>query len=184
MTENPRDSIHVKYGTVEIETTGSPEDVKARFDAFLDLLKTLPPAALPVEPKATIQPIPQQADTQSLRNDNGSGDSNVSQEVLSRVFRVSGSIVSLLALPRGDNVAADACLMLLYGFARLLNATAVTGVSLKEACRQSGVPMGRLDRVMDSQTDFVNAGGLRRAKRYSLNNPGTRRAASLVAGLV
>ena len=177
MDPNPRDSVHVKIGTAEFQTDGSPEDVKARYEAFLDLLKTLP-IPQPQEPKPAVQ-----ASAVVTPPANG-GDTAVPREVMDRVFRNSDGIISLLALPHGDTAVPDACLMLLYGFATMLSTPAVTGVTLMEACRQSGVPIDRLDRIMDTQTDYVNSGGTRRGKRYSLNNPGQRRAAALVMGLV
>jgi hypothetical protein len=180
--ENSRDSIRVKYGATEFETTGTPENVQARYDAFLELVKALPPpmAAAEVKPAST-QP---QRPADPVIPTNGEGTPQVPQEIMSRVFRVTDGVVSLLALPRGDRAVPDACLMLLYGYAVLLSTPAVTGVALMEACRQSGVPVDRIDRVLDAQTEYVNSGGVRRGKRYSLNNPGQRRAAELVTALV
>jgi hypothetical protein len=182
--ENSRDSIRVKYGATEFETTGTPENVQARYDAFLELVKAVP---LPPVVNTEIKPDPghiQLTGAESVIRTDGEGTPQVPQEIMSRVFRVNNGVVSLLALPRGDNAVRDACLMLLYGFAVLQNTPNVTGVTLMEACRQSGVSVDRLDRVMDAQTEYVNSGGVRRGKRYSLNNPGQRRAAELVTALV
>jgi hypothetical protein len=181
MDPNPRDSVHVKIGTAEFQTDGSPEDVKARYEAFLELLKTLP-VLQTQEPKTPVRTGTANAAPAVPRTENGGAE--IPREIMDRVFRASDGVVSLLALPRGDTSVPDACLMLLYGFATLLSIPAITGVTLMEACRQSGVAVDRLGRVLDAQTDYVNSGGTRRGKRYSLNNPGQRRAMELITGLV
>jgi hypothetical protein len=170
--------VRVKYGNVEFEAEGERAD--AQYTEFMALLRTLPspsvdPAPAPTKAAAS-QPDP-------ARNGNGS-EIPVTQDVLSRVFQVRDGIVSLLARPKGDKMEADALLMLLYGFNALANTPAVTGVTLMEACRQSGVQLDRIDRVMGTQSGYVNAGGAKRGRRYSLNNPGMKRAEALIVGLV
>jgi hypothetical protein len=164
--------IRVKFGSAEFEAEGPSDLVQAQFAEFMAALKALP------VPQAT--PAPASAPAEAPPDPSAA----VSQDVLSRVFQVRENIVSLLALPKGNDTSSDALVMLLYGFERLTNAAAVTGVTLMEACRQSGVQVGRIDRAMDAQAEYVNAGGAHRGRRYSLNNPGKKRAEALIVGLI
>jgi hypothetical protein len=183
---SPVHKIRFKHGSVEFEAEGDAALVQAQFTEFMAAMKAAPPPAAPIQaeqpPPPAAPAIPPIADT--TRAGNGT-ETAFADDMMSRVFQVKGGMVSLLALPRGDHPARDATVMLLYGFERLANNAAVTGVTLMEACRQSGVQVGsRLDRVMEAQREYVNAGGARRGRRYSLNNPGKRRAEALIAALV
>src|SRR6266404_8514053 len=101
MEENSRDSIRVKYGATEFETTGTPDNVQARYQAFLELVKAVPiPPVLSEAKPALASPQPALATDLLPRIENGIGEVQVPQEVMARVFRVSDGGVSLLALPR------------------------------------------------------------------------------------
>lgn len=180
---SPVHKIRFKHGSVEFEAEGDPTLVQAQFTEFMAAMKAAPPQPAPIQAELPPTTPPPPADD-TTRAGNGA-ETAFTDDMMGRVFQAKGGMVSLLALPRGDHPARDATLMLLYGFERLANNSAVTGVTLMEACRQSGVQVGsRLDRVMEAQQEFVNAGGARRGRRYSLNNPGRRRAEALIAALV
>ena len=109
---------------------------------------------------------------------------DIPREVMERVFRI-GDTLSLAALPNTDNVGADALLALLYGYLILDSQQTVTGTSLMKSAKISGIPLDRIDRTMKSnQPAFVNAGGVKKSRRYSLNNRGIARAKEIVLSMV
>ncbi|MCP5328910.1 MAG: hypothetical protein H7A18_10415 [Sinobacteraceae bacterium] len=100
------------------------------------------------------------------------GGTFITEDMLNRVFRRDADAVSLLALPRTDDGGADALVLLVYGFQKLLNRTAVTGYALIRAARQSGVNLPRVDLPLNKRSEYVLAAGNNRGRVYSLNNRG------------
>lgn len=180
--------IKLRVGDFELDTEGPADIVRAQVEAFMELVKSKPAAVAPPASAAAVgvtpaidplkpglppalPPTPIPAAPPGI----------LPQDVMDRVFQSRGDSVSLLALP-GD--PADALLVLLYGYAKLKSVNNVTGVSLMQAASQSGVQVPRIDRVIDSRSEFITSGGQRRGKRYGLNNRGMRRAEELITGLV
>ena len=175
MENNPNNQrIKVKIGDAEFEAEGLPEIVQQQFASFLQVMSAQPKK--PAEEKKDVSG----ADPNSRVGIVGIG--GVGTE-LERVFR-RGDVLSLIALPKGNNAAADAALILLYGYDKLLNTSAVTGVAIMKSMQQSGVRVDRVDRTLDAHTDFVNAAGYKRGRRYSLNNRGITEAERLIQEMV
>jgi hypothetical protein len=176
--ENHR--IKVKLGDAEFDAEGKPEDVKAQYEAFLALVAALPKVQPPPPPPPNPQPpafVPGQPNNQP---------EGVAQEMMDRVFR-KGDNLSLAALPSGDNAAQDAMLALLYGYQKIQNETHVTGTLMMKSAKISGVDLGkvgRVDRVMASLIpDYVLAAGVKKAKRYQLNNRGLAKAENVIKAI-
>jgi hypothetical protein len=53
-----------------------------------------------------------------------------------------------------------------------------------QAARQSGVTVARADVALKSKSDLVMAAGVRRGRRYSLNNRGNIYAENLIRRMI
>lgn len=179
--ENNR--IKIKIGDAEFEAEGPTETVQAQFDLFMKAIAgrvTSAPTAIPLGPTpSTASSVVEIASTTT----NTSGEPT--PDVLSRVFRDTDAL-SLAALPHsGENPNADAMLALLYGYLRLRNENAVTGTSLMKSAKISGISIDRVDRLMDvHQPDYVLVAGVKKARRYQLNNRGIARAATIINAII
>lgn len=178
----------MKIGAAEFEAEGSPDSVKEQLMLFVELVgKHLDAKAFPVIPAAAAVPNGSKAVpaaptglTVVLSDD----PQPITDEVLARVFRRDEDAVSLLALPKTEQPEGDALLVLLYAFQRLLSKPNVTAVTLMQAARQSGVTAGRADVALKSKSDLVMAAGVRRGRRYSLNNRGYVHAEGLIRKMI
>ncbi len=174
--------IKVKLGDAEFDAEGSPEAVQAQYDAFLAAVAAVPRKTPDSQAQPVVVGAAALATGQATVNGVGAV-SGVATGIMERVFR-QGDTLSLAALPRGDNAAADAMLALLYAYLRLKNEGSVTGTLLMKSAKKSGVNIERVDRIMDRLTDFVLAAGVKKAKRYQLNNPGILRAEAIVNSIL
>jgi hypothetical protein len=159
--------IKVKIGDNEFEAEGSPEIVKAQFDAFRDLISSLPsrndtPTAPTVQQPALIQQVAQDQE----------------QPNFERMFKVQGRVVSLTALPVS---VVDAVLLTLFGQRTFRNNDSITGAEIKDGLVQSGYRLDRVDRLVDKLTadGLVIKIGTGKASRYRLTNQGLARAIGL-----
>lgn len=163
--------IKVKLGNAEFDAEGKPEAVQAQYEAFLKLVALLPKPET-VAPKTDFIKV------------TPTGAIEIADAVLDRVFR-RGDVLSLSALPSGEEREADTMLALLYGYLKLQNEQTVTGTSLRKSALVSGVNIDRADRVLNTLIpDFVLAGGVRKARRYQLNNRGLTRAEGIIKGIL
>lgn len=185
MEQPPVQRLKIKIGDAEFDAEGPSALVTEQYAQFLLAIQAVAVA------RASATPHRETPTTVPAANSPASQDTVVtasatppSEEMLARVFRRDGDGLSLLALPTGPNGDAEGLIMLLYGYQRLCNQTAVTAVALSQAARQSGISLSRLDRTLGSQTEFIMAAGAHRGRRYSLNNRGVRRAEELVRQLV
>jgi hypothetical protein len=159
--------IKVKIGDNEFEAEGSPDIVKAQFEAFKELISSLPPRndtpiVTPVQQATTIQQV----------------TSELEQPNFEKMFRVQGRVISLTALP--GNVM-DAVLLTLFGQRTFRNNDSITGAEIKDGLVQSGYRLDRIDRFVDKLTaeGLVIKIGIGKASRYRLTNQGMARAAGL-----
>lgn len=166
MTTSSRIKIKLPNGA-EFDAEGSPDDVKAQYAAFVDLMKATPaPAA--EKPQETKQP-----------------DGALANSDLGRIFDIEESgLISLKVLPSGEKRNSDALLMLMYGYLKIAKTENIYAVTLSRAAKKSGVIFDRVDRVMDVHTDLVRRGGLRRGATYTLNNQGVREAEKMTRKLI
>jgi hypothetical protein len=114
----------------------------------------------------------------AVNNGAGSGQ-EVDQALMDRVFVVDrDGVVSLRVMPAEE---ADALILLLYGAQRLRGEHALTATQLMKAARQSGIQADRLDRILSQRNALITMAGIKKGKRYGLNNPGVREAARLLS---
>jgi hypothetical protein len=180
--ETPNAKIRVKVGTNELELEGPPDVINQQYKDFLAAIAgSTAPASSP--PSAAVTPLALPAPEQPVTPPAAENSSLPPRETIRRVFAEKDAVISLLALPQGDNASADALLLLLYGY-QLLRASdyPVTGVRLMQAAKQSGLhQVDRIDRVMAPYEGiFVLAAGARRGKKYQLNNPGMQKAQAII----
>lgn len=110
-----------------------------------------------------------------------------SNRALQNLFDVNHKtgIVSLHVRPRGDTANADSIVLLLYGFKELLGQEYVLVTKLAPAVRKSGLPIVRVDRLLEGhlRDGLVQKGGARKGGKYSLSNTGIAKAKEIVSGL-
>lgn len=184
MEPGPTQRLKVKIRDSEFEADGPPDVVQDLYQQWLDAVNAAPAPEPASSAAPRSPPLGMPAPSVDAWLDEPGPSVTITDELMSRVFRREGDSISLLALPNGNRREPDALITLLYGFQRLANMPAVTGVTLMQASRQSGVALPRIDRVLDSETDFIMAAGARRGRRYSLNNRGVRHAELLIKQLV
>ncbi len=96
---------------------------------------------------------------------------------MERVFDVDDEQrVSLNIIPKTENRDADALMLLLYGARVLAKQQDVNAGQLMAAARTSGLQLSRLDKTLATYGHFITEGGVRRGKRYGLNNQGVNHA--------
>lgn len=161
--------LQVKIGQAEFTAEGSEVAVKADYQKFLDAL--------------SLQPAPKrQAEISESVNGKSTTALNtteVGSELMQRVFQgeAKKGIVSLRLLPSdGPNRYADAAILILYGFSRLLGQREVPVTKLKVSLVRSGIQVDRVSDLMRVHPEWVIKGGSRIGGRYSLNNQGLAQA--------
>lgn len=171
--------IKVRLGDAEFDAEGKPEDVKAQYEAFLALVALAPKVAPP--PPAAAQPV------LPVPGQPNQSEQGIPAEVMDRVFR-RGDTLSLAALPSGENGSQDAMIALLYGYLKIQSESTVTGTSLMKSAKISGIDLGKSDRVdrvvAGLIPDYILAAGVKKAKRYQLNNRGLARAEAVIKAIL
>ena len=162
--------IHIKLGDYEFEAEGPTDIINKQFEAFQELVKNLGNAA---KNFTSDKPDPEV-----------SIDETIDNTELSRIFHESGDLLSLTATPETDDSKADALLLLIYGYNKLMNELKITGVTLMKAARQSGISINRVSQYMDTKKEFILTGGTKRGKRYSLNNKGIQYVEDMITEML
>lgn len=164
--------VRIKIGDAEFEAEGSEESVKQQYADFLSAISSRKP-----ETKKPAKPNEQEP----LGNGNG-GDL---QDIIGRVFKVDGDLISLHFLPKSETAQSDALMMLLYGYAALKNQQMVLGTQLVRAANQSGLGMDRVDRSLAryENENMILKGGVKKGTRYGLNNLGKTKAEELLKAI-
>ncbi len=159
--------IKVKIGDNEFEAEGSPEIVKAQFEAFKELITSIPvrndtPVSVPIQQATPFQQLAPEQD----------------QPNFEKMFRVQGRVISLTALPAN---VMEAVLLTLFGQRTFRNNDSITGAEIKDGLVQSGYRVERVDRFVDKLTSegLVIKIGSGKASRYRLTNQGMARASTL-----
>jgi hypothetical protein len=176
-----RDHTKIKFGAHEFEASGSPESVREKFQAFMEMIKTLgiaPQQVLPA-PKPQEEPydpnkIWDLAEKSPLAVDNG----------LPQIMRVDGRTISLTARPTD---ISNAIIAILYGQKILRQNDGVTGAEVVQGLRATGgYTFDRVDRVLEgiARGGDIVAFGEHRGKRYRLTNVGLSKARALAADMI
>lgn len=164
--------IRTKIGDNEFEMEGPAEIVTAQFAAFLERIAN--GATSSTKSNVVQEETPKQSQQDKVRN---------VHVPIDKILHVSGRIVSLTALPTSNE---DAALLIMLGNKELRNNDAVTGQEIGDGLAQSGRPVPRVDRVMESALTeaFVLKSGMRRSTRYRLTNQGMVKALNVAKSLV
>jgi len=160
----PEYRLKIKIGDHEFEAEGPAEAVQKQFEAFREIVSTLPDRKTEIK-----DPV----------NTNGIQPVEVSNLNPDPIFRTTGRVVSLTALPQSE---VDAVLMILFGQRYYRKNDAVTGSEIIDGMEESGYRMPRIDRILTSLEGegAVSISGAHRGKRYRLSNLGLRRAEGVV----
>jgi hypothetical protein len=164
--------IKVRIGEHEFEAEGPVDLVRDQFQAFRELLSTMP-----VPTQAPETSLPQQP----THNKELKGDST--HVSLENILHVAGRVVSLTALPVSST---DAALLVMLGHKDLRNNVSVTGQEIGDGLAQSGRQVPRVDRVMEDaiRDAYVLKTGVKRGTRYRLTNQGLTKALNIAKDLI
>jgi hypothetical protein len=164
--------LKIKIGDHEFEAEGPADVVQSQFNAFKDLIASIP------QKSAVQNPI---ANTQTT-NDNVTS-ANESALALDKVTRVEDRVISLTARPE---TIEDALMLILLGQRTFRGNDSVTGSEIIEGMRQSGITVGRVDwRLEKLATEgLIIKIGMGRASRYRLTNQGMSKAQGLAKNLI
>lgn len=172
MAEN---RLKIRIGDHEFEAEGPVETVQAQFAAFTELV-----SSLPIRQE---KPQPPAGDSTSGSGENGGGNTGAAPVNLDKVMRASGRVISLTASAAS---VPDAALLLLLGQRIYRNNDSVTGAEILDGLRESGLPVGRADRILDplASEGAVITVGAGRGRRYRLSNAGVARAQDIARALI
>jgi len=164
--------IRVKIGNNEFEAEGPTELVKEQFEAFKSII-SLPQVKTNSELGLDL--------SKSIINQLDADGIPILR--LEKIMNVLGRIVSLTALPASTE---DAALLIVLGHADLKNSSSATAQEIGDGLAQSGRPVPRVDRVMESalQKALVLKTGVKRSTRYRLTNQGLAYARKLASELL
>lgn len=155
--------LHIRLGEAQFDGEGPQDSIRADYTAFLEAYKVFQGTVPQVVPPAPAQP-PKPA--------------GIAEGLLQRAFVRKEDIVSLRHLPPSDNStrAADAAILLLYGFKKVAAVEDVPVMKLNEGLRDSGLTIDRIDRFIGIHSQLFRKGGQRSGGRYALTNPGEAQA--------
>lgn len=164
--------IKIKLGNNEFEAEGPTETVQSQFEAFKQLVASLPWQVSREHPANSLQDKEKKDVIESLPH-----------IPLEKVLHVSGRVVSLTALPASIE---DAALLIILGHKDLRNNPAVTGQEIGDGLAQSGRPVPRVDRVMEKAIADASVlkSGIKRSTRYRLTNQGLAKALGIARDLI
>jgi hypothetical protein len=153
-------TLKVKIGGSEFSAEGPEDTVKDAFQQFLAALAEAGPSEAH-KPDRQAPPNPEKREIPS--------------DLLDRAFkREDDDVISLRILPPGEGAQrnADAAILLIYGFLKVLDMDHAPVMKLNEGLRRSGINLKRLDRFMDAHSGHYMKGGTRSGGRYTLTNTG------------
>jgi hypothetical protein len=161
--------IKLKIGDAEFEADVPADQVQPMYDQFLAAIGNRPAistkAAAPETPNGVAPPIQQQPQ--------GAMD----EMILTKLYEVrSDGVITLRALPRGEQKEADTFLLLLYGYRRIKNEEPVLGTQLLQSAKYSGMAEMRPADAFWATEQLVIRGGVKKGSTYQLNNPGVAKA--------
>jgi hypothetical protein len=171
--------LKIKLGDCEFDAEGPHDVVQAQFQAFQDMVASLPQrqAAPPAEPLQPPAPVAENGDLSKTER-------HQIDAAITKIMRVDNRVVSLTVKP---NSAEDAVLLLLLGQRLLRNNESPTGSEIVDGAeRTGGLDMGRSDRLFEriARNGDVIMIGERRGKRYRLTNTGISKARRIAATLI
>lgn len=172
--------LRIKVGEHEFEAEGSSEKVSEQFNAWKELIASLPQKA--------------QGGSTPPQNNTGKLLKNVTEVRTSEgfsapwdIFQVDDKrkLVTLAIHPSGDDRDALAMLLIMFGHKKSYGQNEVLATRLVEAMEVSGFKPGRIDRTL---AKFIDAGlvlnsGRGKGSKYRLTNTGYAQADELARQL-
>ena len=165
--------LKIKIGNHEFEAEGPADAVAKQFSDFKEIISKIPDV-----PIAVAAPAPPLLSDTTTPGPSGNNPLPPPVSALNKIFRVEGRVISLTALPSGENEAA---LLVMLGQKVLRDNDAATGSEVKDGLELSGYKPGRIDRTMER---FVADGlvltmGRNRGRKYRLTNQGLAKAQAI-----
>jgi hypothetical protein len=170
--------LKIKVGPHEFEAEGAPEDVRDQFQAFKEMISTMPSSVMPNTYAAAV-PEQIKADPTPERSDVA-----INEVSLAKIMRSDGRTVSLTVRPKSLD---DGILLILYGQKVLRQSDSVTGGEVLDGLKSTGgLVFGRIDRVMEKigKDGDIIITGENRGKRYRMTNAGVSKARQLASDLL
>ena len=166
----PSFKLRVKVSGHEFEAEGNADLVSGHFEAFRTLVMGMGVAGndgTVDRPRNFAAPAPRSAPS----------DETLHVPPFIRVDRKTNAL-SLCVLPSGGTPDPDAALLLLLGHKEVHGTDDVPATDLIEALKQSGCPVGRLDRALaiHLRDHSVVKSGRGKGGRYRLTNLGIKKA--------
>lgn len=171
--------IRVKIGDNEFEAEGPEEAVKSQFDAFKEMLRAAPTVA-------AVSPV---ASSDASSEDRQPAIQRGNLERLGKLYNYDqkNKVVSIRIPPKGARGAADAILLIVYGYAQYMGLEEVLVGVIKESLKMSGFgSVERVDRVSakDVSDGLYIKTGVAKGGKYRLTNTGVTRASELAEQLL
>lgn len=162
--------LKIKVGDHEFEAEGPTEAVTSQFEAWKQLISTVPR-----QTNATPATNGTQEETQKPATD--------APIAMDKIFKSEGRVVSLTALP---NTEQEAALLILLGQRHYRTNESVTGSEVMDGMQLSGYRLGRVDRMLDglASDGVVIRTGQHRGTRYRLSNTGLTRAQAIAREVI
>ncbi len=174
MSEIPH-KIHVVIGADSINVEGGEKFVREVFEQFAHVVEAKRDA------KAGAGAASASGAADAAAGAGGAGPGAVD---LSRSFTTRDGVVSLLALPHGDNQLQEAIVALLYGIITINRVPTVLALTLVRGLRVSGLSPARIDRdIKPVLGSIITKSGFGRGTQYGLTNAGLKRGEEIVRAL-
>jgi hypothetical protein len=170
--------IKIKIGSAEFDGEGPVDLIQEQFRVFMEAVAKQP--STEIEAKTAVKENPA-VEVKALKL---STPNPLTLSELASVYRDDGTLLSLIAIPKGDTAKVDGLLMLVYGYELLKEQPTVTAGTLMLAARQSGLGIERIDRTMIAKEDLFNTAGVKKGRKYTLNNKGKLYVTELIRGLL
>jgi hypothetical protein len=170
--------LKIKIGHHEFEAEGPADVVDSQFQAFKELIASMP---LPLSPYTHLETRKEEipATITPPKPDLPGTDA-----ALSKIMNVDNRVVSLTVRAK---TIEDAVLLILYGQKTLRDNDAITGGEVMEGLTATGgFSIARVDRLLEKlgrDGDAIVIGE-RRGKRYRLTNAGLAKARIVAADLI
>lgn len=164
--------LQIKIGQAEFIAEGAEESVRTDYAKFLDAL----------EQRSAHVDDDSKGNGSAGSASSGSGD--VDDALLQAIFKADEEkgCVSLKVLPPAErtNRAADAAIIVLYGFHKMLGQSEAPVTKLISGLRESGITVDRFDRMIAVHSSLILRGGQKIGAKYRLNNQGMVQAAAMI----
>jgi hypothetical protein len=178
--------LRVKLGADEFEAEGSQDYVETQRDFFISRIDKAGAHIDHKEKPAADTKKGEHSPTGKVDSKPPVNNLPVSLEAMGKIVHQNENLITLTAMPGGDNAEGDALLLLLLGHKVLRNEDLILAGDLVAGMKQSGFSsVDRMDRVvLKVGSSFVSSVGNRKGKKYRLLNPGVTKAKELAEKLI